>query len=71
MITRTPRRFRHDALKAEREKVQFVNKHIDDANRIIFSDVVVEIFRKKYALPTILTFDKALHLSISRTIREF
>ena len=37
---------RHYALKAERLHIQFIDEHINDADRVVLSDIVIEMFRK-------------------------
>ena len=42
MIGRAPGHLRHNPSKAQRRQIQFINEGIDDADRVIFPDVVVE-----------------------------
>ena len=41
MIGRAPGHLRHNPSKAQRRQIQFINEGIDDADRVIFPDVVV------------------------------
>jgi hypothetical protein len=61
MISRPTGHLRHNTRKAQRFQVQFVNEDIDDADRIVFSHVVVKEFGKQNPLRSILALDKALH----------
>jgi hypothetical protein len=42
-------------------QIQFINDGIDDADRVIFPDVVVQTFRQQYQLASVLALDKTLH----------
>ena len=61
MIGRAPGRLRHNAIKAQRRQIQFVNEGIDDPDRVIFPDVVVQAIRQQDQLAPVLTLDKTLH----------
>ena len=38
--------FRHDARKTQRRQIQFVDECLDDTNRIVLSNVVVQALRQ-------------------------
>ena len=61
MISGPARRFRNGALKPQPFQVEFVNEDIDDADRIVFSHVIVEEFGEQNALRSVFALDKALH----------
>jgi hypothetical protein len=44
-------------------ELQFVDKTLNNPNRIVLSNVVVQAFRQQYELPSILALDKTLHPS--------
>ena len=46
MVCGTPGYFRLRALKAKRLQIQFIDEHINDADRVILSNIVVEMFGK-------------------------
>src|ERR1700722_10731709 len=52
--------FKPDELKAG--QIKPINKGVDDANRIVFANPVLQAFRKQRALAAILALNKALHL---------
>ena len=49
--------------KTHAGKIKLVDEHIDYANRIIFGNVVVQVFGQQRALSTVLALNKALHLA--------
>ena len=54
-------------LKTQRRQIQFVDKGLDDTDRIVLSEVVVQTFRQQYELASVLALDKTLHPSSPRT----
>jgi len=44
------------------QMVKLVDEHVDHPNRVVLRYIVIQIFWKQDALPTILTLDEALHL---------
>lgn len=61
MIRRTSRRFRVDAFESQIAKIELIDEHVDCANRIVITDVVVETFGKQHTLRSILTGDDTFH----------
>jgi len=61
LIGRATSGFRYNAVKTQRPEVQLADEHIDDPDRVLFRHIVIQIFRKQDALPTVLPFDEALH----------
>jgi hypothetical protein len=61
MIGWAPRYLRHNPSKAQRRQIQFINEGIDDADRVIFPDVVVQAIRQQGELAPVLTLNKTLH----------
>ena len=61
MIGRATRHLRHNPIKAQRRQIQFINEGIDDADRVIFPDVVVQAIRQQDKLAPVLTLNKTLH----------
>ena len=53
--------FRLHAIKAKLVQIQLIDKHVNDPNRIILSDVIVQMLGEQCALRTIFAFDKSLH----------
>ncbi len=46
MIARAARVFRDDAVEIERREIKRIDKGIDDANRVVFADVIVNRLRQ-------------------------
>jgi hypothetical protein len=61
MIARSAGRGGPHAGKAEGCEIQFVDKRIDDAGRVIVRDVIVQAIRKSVNFVTICSFDKACY----------
>lgn len=49
------------ALKAARLKIQFIDKDVYNAHRVVFADIVIKTFRQQRNLLPILAFDESLH----------
>src|ERR1700682_2219246 len=64
MVGGTPGHFRIHTLKTQLVQIQLIDKYVNDPNRVILSDVVVEMLGKQCALRTIFAFDKSLHQSL-------
>ena len=58
-------RRRRNTIKAQCAKIEFVDEHLDDTNRIVLGDVVFKTIGKQCRLPAILAFDKTLHPDLS------
>jgi len=63
VIGRSSSRLRHDSRKPQHPKVKLVDKHVDHPNRVLFRDIVIQIFWKQDGLPAILTLDEARFIS--------
>ena len=61
MIRRPAGGFRRDPAKSKLGKIEFVDKDIDDPNRIVLTDPVFQQFRKQRALAAIRSLNEALH----------
>ena len=61
MIARSASRGGPHAGKAEGCEIQFVDKRIDDAGRVIVRDVIVQAIKKSVNFVTICSFDKACY----------
>ena len=57
----SPRRFRHNAGKAQGSQVKLVNEDIDDANRIVLPNIVFQNVREQCRLPPIRALNKTVH----------
>src|ERR1700682_5273663 len=64
MVCGAPGRFRLHAFKSEPRQIQLIDEYVNDADRVILSDVVVEMLGEQCALRTIFAFDKSLHWSL-------
>ena len=49
------------AFEAKPRQIQLVDEHIDDPDRVVLGDVVVEMLGKQRALGSVLAFDESLH----------
>jgi hypothetical protein len=48
-------------IEAEALKVELLDKAIDDADRVVLADKVIEAFGQQCDLASILSFDESLH----------
>src|ERR1035438_8115178 len=64
MVGGAPGQLQLHALKATALQIQLINEHVNDPDRVILSDVVIQMLGKKRALGTIFAFDKSLHQSL-------
>ncbi len=61
MIGRPTGRLGIDSAEPKLGQIEFIDKDVDHANRIVFDDLVFQAFGKQCALPTIHPFNEALH----------
>ena len=61
MIGRTTRRTWFDALKSKHFEIEFIDERLNDSDRIILADIVIETFGEQCALGSVFTFNKTLH----------
>ena len=61
MIRRAARCFGSDPIEAQLTQIKFIDKSIDDLDRVVLIDSIVEILCKQRALRPIRALDKALH----------
>ena len=61
MIRRPAGCLRIDPAEPNRGQIQFVDKDVDYANRIVLADPVLQAFGKQRPLPAIPALNKALH----------
>src|SRR5260370_13003342 len=66
MIGRAARCFGIDPTESELRKIEFVDKHIDRANRIILANPIFQAFREQRALPAIHPLNEAPHLILQQ-----
>src|SRR6266446_10763970 len=66
MIGRAARCFGIDPTESELRKIEFVDKHIDRANRIILANPIFQAFREQLALPAIHPLNEAPHLILQQ-----
>jgi hypothetical protein len=64
MVGRASSRRRRSALKAERSQVKRVDKGIDDPNRIVFRNIVVQSLGEGHALGAIDPLNETLHTDL-------
>ena len=55
-----------DAVKSQPAQIEFLDKNVNDPDRIVFADPVFQAFRKQRALAAIQPLNEALH-SIPRS----
>src|ERR1039458_7734118 len=70
MIRRPARYLGIDPAKPQIRQIEFLDKDIDHANRIVLADPVCHAFRKQRALPAIRPLNEALHLILPQIARE-
>jgi hypothetical protein len=61
MIGRPAGRLRTDPRETEIGQIKPTNKNVDNANRIVLVDPILQALRKQRALGAILPFNEALH----------
>ena len=64
MIARPASCLRDNPLKAQAAKLKCIDKDIDHTHRIIFADVIIQMFRKLCALAAVFAFNKTLHMNL-------
>jgi hypothetical protein len=68
MVPWTPSGFGLHAIEAEFLQIELIDEDVDDADRVVFTDVVIQAFGEQRALRPILTFDKSLHRTALETL---
>jgi len=71
MVRGTAGRFRYNTRKTQYRQIQFIDEGIDNANRVIFPDVVVQAIRQQDELAPVLTLNKTLHPVPPNPEREY
>jgi hypothetical protein len=61
MVRGTAGHFRYDAGKTQYRQIQFINEGIDNADRVLLPDVVVQAIRQQDQLAPVLALNKTLH----------
>ena len=56
--------------KSKLRQIEFVDKNVDDANRIVLADPVFQAVRKQCALPAIRSLNEAPHPILPQIARE-
>src|SRR5450756_2508887 len=59
-----------DPTKPKFGQIEFIDKDVDNANRIVLADPVCHAFRKQRALLAIRPLNEALHLVLPQIVRE-
>src|SRR5258708_6483950 len=62
MIGRPPGRLRIDPNEPKISQIEPADKNVNDTNRIVLVDPILQAFRKQRALSSILALNEALHL---------
>src|SRR5215475_5341253 len=62
MIGRPSGRLRINANEPKISQIEPVDKNVNDTNRIVLVDPILQAFRKQRTLSSILALDEALHL---------
>jgi hypothetical protein len=70
MVRGTAGRFRYKTRKAQYRQIQFIDKGIHNADRVIFPDVVVQAIRQQDELAPVMTLNKTLHPGPPNPARE-
>jgi hypothetical protein len=70
MIRRPASGLRVDPAKPKIGQIEFVDKDIDDPNRIVLTDPIFQQFRKQRALTAIRPFNEAPHPILPQIARE-
>ena len=50
-----------DTLETQFAQIEMLDEGINDPDRIVLRDVIIEMFRKQGALASVLTLNKTLH----------
>ena len=61
LIARPARCLRLDPVKAKITEIKFIDKNINNPNRVVFADIILKAFGKQRNLATINALDKTLH----------
>ena len=67
MIRRPAGRLRGDPIEPKFAEVEFVDKDVDDPNRIVLMNPVFQALGKQRALPSIRSLNKSLHTILRRS----
>ena len=59
MAALSPRRRGRNSTKSKFGRIEFVNKHIDDPNWIVFADVVVAALRRQRHVVSVLALNES------------
>src|SRR3972149_6079045 len=59
-----------DPVEPKLSQIEFIDKNINDANRIVLADPVFQTFRKQRGLPAIRPFTEAPHPTLPQAARE-
>ena len=65
MVTRAPGYRRCTPVESKIGQVNFINKQINDSNRIVFADEVIQALRQQCNPVTAFAFDESFHLIAS------
>src|SRR5271167_1117299 len=70
MVRRPAGRLRIDPFKSNRAKIELVDKDVDDPNRIVLVNPVLQALGKQRALPSVRPLNEALHAILRKIMRE-
>ena len=70
MVRRPASRLGSDPTKSNFGQVEFVDKNVNDPNRIVLADPVFQAVRKQAALPAIRSLNEAPHPILPQIARE-
>jgi len=70
MIRRPPGGLGIDPVEPKLSQIEFVDKNVNNANRIVLADPVFQAFRKQRALLTIRPLNEAPHPILPQIARE-
>jgi hypothetical protein len=61
VVGRSARRGRFGTLEAQVSQLEFFDERIDDADRVVLTDVVIKALGQQLDLATVFAFDEPLH----------
>lgn len=61
MLAGSPGARRYSILKSEFDQIEFIDKQINDAHRIVFADIVLQYIGHQRDLMPVFPFNESLH----------
>ena len=68
VVRRPPRHRRISASKAKLHQIEFFDKGVDRADRVVLDEVVVQTLGQQRDLRAVFTFDKSLHTAAQKKV---